>query len=53
MTRDEAIKAYEERFGGFPYFLLMGAPDDIIVWKVRRALRLNREIEPDEADGDY
>lgn len=53
MTRDEAIKAYEERFGGFPYFLLMGAPDDVIVWKVRRALRLNREIEPEEEDGDY
>ena len=53
MTRDEAIKAYEETFGGFPYFLLMGASDDEVVYRVRRALVRNKEIEPDETDGDY
>lgn len=52
-TVDEARKAYEERFGGWPYFLLMGADDKEIVWLVRRALRMNKEIEADDAEGEY
>lgn len=50
MTRDEAIKEYTERFGGFPYFLFMGADDRCVVWKVQRALRTGEEIES-ESDG--
>lgn len=46
MTKEEAIKAYTERFGGFPYYLFMGASDEYIIWEVRRALRRNKEIEP-------
>lgn len=53
MTREEAIQAYEEMFGGFPYFLLMTASDDEVVYRVRRALVRKKEIEADEVDGDY
>lgn len=50
MTRDEAIKAYSDKFGGFPYFLMMGADDDYVVERVEEALRTGKEIEP-EVDG--
>lgn len=53
MTRQEAIDAYTERFGGFPYYLFMGAPDDDVIYKVRRALVTGREIEPEVPDADY
>lgn len=46
MTADEAIDAYTERFGGFPYFLFMGAEDEIIVESVERALETGEKIEP-------
>lgn len=46
MTRQEAIDAYTERFGGFPYYLFMTASDDYLIWEVKRALRRNKEIEP-------
>lgn len=47
-TKSEAIDAYAERFGGFPYFLFMAAEDDFIIDEVVKALELNREIEPEE-----
>ena len=47
-TKDDAINAYIERFGGFPYFLFMGADDDVIIDEVVKALELDREIEPEE-----
>lgn len=34
MTREEAIEAYTEKFGGFPYFLMMGASDTAIITAV-------------------
>lgn len=46
MTRQEAIDAYTERFGGFPHYLFMTAPDEYVIWEVRRALRRGKEIEP-------
>lgn len=52
-TAEQAQEAYEERFGGWPYFLLMGADEEEIVWLVKRALRTGREIEADEAEGEY
>lgn len=52
MTRQEAIEAYTERFGGFPYYLFMGASDEYLIWEVRRALRRGKEIEP-KNDGMY
>lgn len=52
-TAEKAEAAYSERFGGWPYFLLMGADDDEVVWLARKALRTGREIDADEAEGDY
>lgn len=47
-TKDDAITAYTERFGGFPYFLFMGADESVIIDEVVKALELDREIEPEE-----
>ena len=45
-TEDDAISAYTERFGGFPYFLFMGAEEDVIIDAVVKALETDRMIEP-------
>ena len=47
-TEDDAINAYTERFGGFPYFLFMGAEEDVIIDSVVKALETDREIEAEE-----
>ena len=47
-TEEDAINAYAERFGGFPYFLFMGAEEDVIIDAVVKALETNREIEAEE-----
>lgn len=52
MTADEAIRAYTEKFGGFPVFLFMGAADEIIIERVEEALRTGLEIEAPD-DGIY
>ena len=47
-TENDAINAYVERFGGFPYFLFMGAEEDVIIDAVVKALETDREIEAEE-----
>ena len=47
-TKDDAINAYTERFGGFPYFLFMAAEEDVIIDEVVKALELGREITRDD-----
>ena len=47
-TEDDAISAYTERFGGFPYYLFMGAEEDYIISEVVKALETDREIEAEE-----
>ena len=47
-TEDDAISAYTKRFGGFPYFLFMGADGDYIISEVVKSLELDREIEAEE-----
>lgn len=47
-TEDDAINAYADRFGGFPYYLFMGAEEDVIIDAVVKALELDREIEAKE-----
>lgn len=47
-TEDDAINAYSERFGGFPYYLFMGAEEDVIIDDVVKALETDREIEAEE-----
>jgi hypothetical protein len=48
MTREETIEAYTKKFGGFPYFLMMGASDETLVREVEKALESGEEIEPEE-----
>lgn len=43
-TEDDAINAYSERFGGFPYYLFMGAEEDVIIDAVVKALETDRKI---------
>lgn len=47
-TEDDAINAYIERFGGFPYYLFMGSEEDYIISEVVKALETDREIEADD-----
>lgn len=47
-TEDDAINAYAERFGGFPYYLFMAAEEDVIIDAVVKALETDREIEAEE-----
>lgn len=47
-TKEDAINAYTEHFGGFPYYLFMGADESVIIDEVVKALELDREIEPEE-----
>ena len=47
-TEDDAINAYTERFGGFPYYLFMGSEEDVIIDAVVKALETDREIEAEE-----
>ena len=45
-TEVDAISAYAEHFGGFPYYLFMGAEEDVIISEVVKALETDRMIEP-------
>ena len=47
-TEEDAINAYVERFGGFPYYLFMGAEEDYIISEVVKALETDREIEAED-----
>ena len=53
MTKDEAIKAYEEKFGGWPAFLLMGASDEYIIEALTKCLETGKELEAEDPDADY
>lgn len=52
-TREQAERAYVERFGGWPSFLMRGASDDKVIFEVRHSLRTGREMEADEPGADY
>lgn len=53
MTKDDAIKAYTDKFGGYPAFLLMGADDDEIVDALTECLRTGQELKAPDPDDDY
>ena len=52
-TEEDAINAYTERFGGFPYYLFMGAEEDVIIDAVVKALELDRMIEVEDDEVMY
>lgn len=45
MTLEEAINEYIKKFGGFPYFLFMGASEETIIAVIEEALESGKEIE--------
>lgn len=47
---EEVINAYEERFGGYPSFLLAGATDDVIIEKLTKCLETGEELQAEEED---
>ena len=53
MSTNEAIKKYTEKFGGFPYYSLMGASDEYIIELVKKALETGEEIDFSEKGKIY
>ena len=53
MTKDEVMKAYEKKFGGVPYFLIMGASDEYIIEALIKCLETGKELEAEDQDADY
>lgn len=53
MTINEAIEKYTKKFGGFPYFLFMGAPEEKVIDAVKQALEIGEEIVAEFPDADY
>ena len=47
-TEEDAISSYAEHFGGFPYYLFMGAEEDVIIDAVVKSLETDREIEAED-----
>ena len=45
MNVEEAINEYIKKFGGFPYFLFMGAPEETIIAAIEEALESGEEIK--------
>lgn len=41
--KEEVLNAYIEKFGGFPYFLLMGASDQEIINALEPCLKTGKE----------
>ena len=52
-TDDDAISAYVDRFGGFPYYLFMGSEEDVVIDAVVKALETDREIEAEDDEVIY
>lgn len=48
MSITEAIKAYTEKWGGYPAFLMMGMSDEEAAKKLQEAVESNEEIKPEE-----
>ena len=53
MSKEEVIKAYEQKFGGYPAFLLMGASDEYIVEALTKCLETGKELEAEDPGADY
>lgn len=53
MTSKEAIEKYIEKFGGFPYFLFLGADEERIVKAVNDALEKGEKIKAENKETEY
>lgn len=45
MTYEEAIKIYTDKWGGIPYFLMMGMSEQEITKMLEEAIKSDKEIE--------
>ena len=50
---DDVIEKYEEKFGGVPYFLIMGASDEYIIEALSKCIETGKELKPDDPNGVY
>lgn len=46
MTYEEAVKAYTDKWGGIPYFLMMSMPQEEAARMLEQAVESGKEIEP-------
>lgn len=46
MTEEEAIQAYSEKFGNFPYFLVMGMPSENLISVIEECLKTGERLKP-------
>ena len=53
MTAQEAIDKYIEMFGGYPYFMLMGASDEEIIRALKPCIEHHTEYECNNENADY
>ena len=53
MTRNEAIKAYIKKFGGFPCALFADASDELLIDAIIYALKTGKEIKMLDKDVLY
>lgn len=53
MTEQEAINAYKEKFGSFPYFLTMGISETDLIALIKNSLSSGEEIKPERDDLIY
>ncbi|MDO4649174.1 MAG: hypothetical protein Q4B26_11040 [Eubacteriales bacterium] len=53
MSADEAIDMYIEKFGGFPFFMFMGADDSMIIEAVKKAIETGKPIAVKVDNEDY
>ena len=52
-TVEEVEEEYIEMFGGYPYFLLMGASDDYIIEKLSECIKTGKKLEPPDPKAVY
>lgn len=50
---DKVISKYEEMFGGYPAYLLMGASDDEVVAALQPCIESGKEYEAPDEDAIY
>ena len=50
---DDVVEKYEEKFGGYPSFLLMGASDEYIIKVLSECIKKGEPLKPDDPDGIY
>lgn len=53
IKKEELIKEYEKQFGGFPYYLFLGASDEFVISAIEKALQDDKEISNKDTSIDY